>query len=219
MNTTSNYHRIAYLGRGSALRASGARRSAMLDFSRLQQVWTWLEQRAAHHGWDIFLAWEKATDVATLCREMRDQLLWLTMWHRGPNGYHPEFDPNKALEQIAVADAQMLHRKGSTYGDSWKKRGGVGAFMMLARKWDRIGNIMGTACGHTMEGILSRNPGDIMDDVDDLRCYLLLVEDEMLGRATCQHHYVTNAMQDYVCEKCGESQPEADPGAGYVNQD
>ena len=41
---------------------------------------------------------------------------------------------------VANADVKTLEEKGRTYGDSWKRRGGVGAFMMLARKWDRIEN-------------------------------------------------------------------------------
>ena len=42
------------------------------------------------------------------------------------------------LERIAITDTKVLIDKGRSYGDSWIKRGGVGAFMMLARKWDRI---------------------------------------------------------------------------------
>ena len=41
------------------------------------------------------------------------------------------------VRKIAKQDAQKLHEAEQSYGDSWKKRGGVGAFMMLARKWDR----------------------------------------------------------------------------------
>ena len=42
------------------------------------------------------------------------------------------------VRKIAKQDAQKLHEAEQSYGDSWKKRGGVGAFMMLARKWDRL---------------------------------------------------------------------------------
>ena len=45
------------------------------------------------------------------------------------------------LEAIAKEDVLGLTKAQQSYGDSWKKRGGVGAFMMLARKWDRIENI------------------------------------------------------------------------------
>ena len=36
------------------------------------------------------------------------------------------------------SDIETLVEKEDDYGDSWKRRGGIGAFMMLARKWDRI---------------------------------------------------------------------------------
>ena len=42
------------------------------------------------------------------------------------------------MRQIAQGDLEALKVAEESYGDSWKRRGGVGAFMMLARKWDRI---------------------------------------------------------------------------------
>lgn len=44
------------------------------------------------------------------------------------------------LEVIASEDAAGLRTAYASYGDSWKRRGGVGAFMMMARKWDRLEN-------------------------------------------------------------------------------
>ena len=44
------------------------------------------------------------------------------------------------VNEIAHEDVQKLHEAEKSYGNSWKQRGGVGAFMMLARKWDRIEN-------------------------------------------------------------------------------
>ena len=43
-----------------------------------------------------------------------------------------------SLQTIADSDVVALQEAEKSYGDSWRKRGGVGAFMMLARKWDRI---------------------------------------------------------------------------------
>ena len=48
-----------------------------------------------------------------------------------------KFDKMRALTD---ADVKALEVAEKSYGDSWKKRGGIGAFMMLARKWDRIEN-------------------------------------------------------------------------------
>ena len=44
----------------------------------------------------------------------------------------------KIVERVALYDVEGLHVSEQSYGDSWKQRGGVGAFMMLARKWDRL---------------------------------------------------------------------------------
>ena len=74
-------------------------------------------------------------------------------------------------------DAVGLENSEKTYGDSWKKRGGVGAFMMLARKWDRIENQTKKEnydIFQTVKNDLSKT--GILDDIRDLRRYLLLVE-------------------------------------------
>ena len=42
------------------------------------------------------------------------------------------------MKESAQNDLGALKRAETSYGDSWKRRGGVGAFMMLARKFDRI---------------------------------------------------------------------------------
>lgn len=84
------------------------------------------------------------------------------------------------LKVIAENDTESLLDAQRSYGDSWKKRGGVGAFMMLARKWDRIENQV----QETNYDILSACRSDtsdsgIIDDIRDLRRYLLLVEEEV----------------------------------------
>jgi hypothetical protein len=90
------------------------------------------------------------------------------------------------LEGIAAADVAKLIEAEKSYGDSWKRRGGVGAFMMLARKWDRIekqvsekGYDIFAAC------IDDKRKEGVIDDVRDLRQYLTLVEAELQVRG---HH-------------------------------
>lgn len=80
------------------------------------------------------------------------------------------------LLQIGAMDVTTLINKGSSYGDSWKRRGGVGAFMMLARKWDRIENQAKKKGWDVFEACRDT---DMLDDIRDLRCYLMLVEHEM----------------------------------------
>ena len=82
------------------------------------------------------------------------------------------------------SDIETLVEKEDDYGDSWKRRGGIGAFMMLARKWDRIENALIETPDKPYDifnAMLSdlRDDG-IMDDIRDLRRYLLLVESEVL---------------------------------------
>tara|TARA_R110002153_G_scaffold132597_2_gene281644 strand:- start:14567 stop:14980 length:414 start_codon:yes stop_codon:yes gene_type:complete len=103
------------------------------------------------------------------------------------------------LEKIASQDAKVLRDKDREYGGSWLKRGGVGAFMMLARKWDRLEQAMSKeipavslSSGHITKpigtyDIIERALADgreegILDDIGDLRRYLLLVESEVRER-------------------------------------
>jgi hypothetical protein len=88
------------------------------------------------------------------------------------------------LHSIATTDVDILLEKEKSYGDSWKRRGGVGAFMMLARKWDRIENQVQRKSYNIFDAIETdeRCIDGILDDVQDLRRYLLLVESEIEAR-------------------------------------
>ena len=86
----------------------------------------------------------------------------------------------KQTEIISAEDWTSLDRAEEDYGDSWRKRGGIGAFMMLARKWDRIEK---QVYDYTYDIFLAleedKRPEGLMDDIKDLRRYLLLVEAHM----------------------------------------
>ena len=84
------------------------------------------------------------------------------------------------LTELAKADVEGLVHAQISYGNSWKRRGGVGAFMMLARKWDRISNQC-KKVGWDVFKAIENDPSDtgILDDIRDLRRYLLLVHEEM----------------------------------------
>ena len=86
------------------------------------------------------------------------------------------------LPEIADNDIKVLHEKGAAYGDSWKKRGGVGAFMMLARKWDRIENISRDKFGwDVIRACLEDTSTEgMLEQIGDLRRYFALVEAEVL---------------------------------------
>jgi hypothetical protein len=97
-----------------------------------------------------------------------------------------QFSANRLYEtvkKLAADDAHVLEERDKSYGSSWKKRGGVGAFMMLARKWDRIENIV-QGWNWDVFSAIGQDPSNdgIIDDIRDLRRYLLLVEAEMTNR-------------------------------------
>lgn len=84
----------------------------------------------------------------------------------------------KRLRLYAYRIAEMVADKDKQYGSSWRKRGGPGAFMVIARKWDRIEQACQRADNQydifscfASEG---RTEG-IGDDVIDLIGYLLVL--------------------------------------------
>lgn len=102
------------------------------------------------------------------------------------------------LPDIAREDVDGLVEAQKHYGDSWKKRGGVGAFMMLARKWDRLENHVQRPI-EEVKGVEVLCPAvsaydvfahadadqreeGLRDDIMDLRRYLMLVEAEIRVR-------------------------------------
>lgn len=93
------------------------------------------------------------------------------------------------IQNIANNDVEVLKAKGRHYGRSWIKRGGTGAFMMLARKWDRIENDVAKHAYDILTAIHENgiDRGDLLDDIQDLRRYLLLVESEY----RCNKKYIS----------------------------
>ncbi|MBL8550602.1 MAG: hypothetical protein JNJ73_11515 [Hyphomonadaceae bacterium] len=98
------------------------------------------------------------------------------------------------LQPIADQDVATIEEKERAYGDSWRRNGGIGAFMIFARKWDRIkqrvsGEVPakegepGAARDNILEHIAAdRRAEPILDDIRDLRRFLLLTEAEMAAR-------------------------------------
>ena len=86
----------------------------------------------------------------------------------------------KNMQKIVSTDVSELEKAEKSYGDSWRRRGGVGAFMMLARKWDRIENQV-KAENYDIFASYKKDTREegILDDIQDLRRYLLLVEEHI----------------------------------------
>ena len=89
-------------------------------------------------------------------------------------------DKFKRISKIANNDVAKLIEAEKFYGISWRKRGGVGAFMMLARKWDRIEQQVQPQNWDVFEAY-AKDPREegVLDDIQDLRRYLLLVEEHI----------------------------------------
>jgi len=107
-----------------------------------------------------------------------------------------DFRYHKHLPDIAAADISKVQEKDISYGASWKKRGGVGAFMMLCRKWDRIEKLASDQ-GYDLFKAMKDNAGDIMDDIGDLRRYLMLAEAEL------KQQDIDQAKADYELHNAG----------------
>lgn len=102
------------------------------------------------------------------------------------------------LERVARCDVDTIEEKEKAYGDSWKSRGGIAAFMILARKWDRIEQFVrarldpskglpGASRDNIFEHIAADHRSEgILDDIRDLRRFLLLVEAEMVASGVVQ---------------------------------
>jgi hypothetical protein len=92
------------------------------------------------------------------------------------------FEYHENLEDISTSDVDEVKAKDISYGSSWKKRGGIGAFMMLARKWDRLEEICKAKFSYdvieAVKADMSGKDGSVLAEIRDLRRYLLLVEAE-----------------------------------------
>jgi hypothetical protein len=97
----------------------------------------------------------------------------------------------EALVTVASQDVEGLLEAERNYGESWCKRGGVGAFMNCTRKWDRLEQMLKAGGDFDKYDIFTAievevkaggEKGEaILDAVRDLRRYLLLVEAKMLA--------------------------------------
>lgn len=123
------------------------------------------------------------------------------------------------LQTIADEDVRGVMKAEKVYGSSWKRRGGVGAYMMMCRKFDRIEEQLKKPLIQPMfadypaaealrrpEAVVApydifghaahdtRSEG-IIDDIRDLRRYLLLVESELRARGIQHGAHRDNAKE------------------------
>src|SRR5687768_14281809 len=90
------------------------------------------------------------------------------------------------IDEISFQDTTAVKRAEQQYGASWKKRGGVGAYYVAIRKVDRLEESAKHHGYDVFEAIRKdkRSEG-IIDDIRDLRRYLLLWEAEAMNLGIC----------------------------------
>lgn len=172
----------------------------------LAHAWHNVEHICKESGWNILSerAIGPVTDVWLI-------LMWISL--------SAETDDALSFTNLVNSDMTVLAEKRVAYGDSWKQRGGAGAFFVIARKWDRILNQMSAVKIDCWEKDIlyllnlqfdSDDEEGIWDDVNDLRQYLLLVIGE---------YYEPFAALIRTAAEF-ESEDEGKPtGRGYVDQD
>lgn len=101
----------------------------------------------------------------------------------------------KNIAERVRRNIQLLVQKNEAYGDSWKKRGGRGAWFTIVRPWDRLEQmVIRNEDDIFLAGLdLPETWGtesDILDSLRDIRNYFFLVEDEILK----QREQYENAM-------------------------
>jgi hypothetical protein len=101
------------------------------------------------------------------------------------------------LGKVAQQDVASLEVSEKEYGSSWKRRGGVGAYMMLARKWDRLEKAVESKYGFDIFRAIEEDarPEGVIDDIRDLRRYLMLVESEMIARGMVRGDVKSTGME------------------------
>lgn len=95
--------------------------------------------------------------------------------------------PNKfvPIAKQALRDVLTLVEKNKVYGESWKRRGGQGAWFTIVRPWDRLEQMVeqsGNDIFAAGDYAPSDKDSDILDSIRDIRNYLFLVEQEIILR-------------------------------------
>ena len=182
---------------------SWKRRGGVDTFNMLARKWDRVEKRlatsrAAASPYDIFEHIAADTQHDGFIDDVRDLRRYLMLAEaeiaarqagnveESGRGYLDQLEP------IANADVANIEDKERAYGSSWKRRGGIGAFMMLARKFDRIeqrvsAEVAGAQKHNLFQHILAdRRAESLIDDIRDLRRYLILVEAEVAARGVIE---------------------------------
>ena len=114
------------------------------------------------------------------------------------------------LRRIALQIAEMTSYKDRHYLSSWRKRGGVGAYMTFVRKWDRLQATIEDPNQGTQYDVFERFATDnrkesITNDCVDLIGYLLVLLEHMIEVANISDEEI-----DEITSILVEPRPEPD---------
>ncbi len=187
---------------------SWKRRGGVDTFNMLARKWDRVEKRLATSSgaspYDIFehiAADTKSDGFIDDVRDLRRYLMLAEAEIAARAAMDAEDSGRGYLDQLqALADGDVanIEEKERAYGSSWKRRGGIGAFMMLARKFDRIEQRVSSEITATADApaaqrhnlfqhiVADRRAEPLLDDIRDLRRYLILVEAEMAARGAIE---------------------------------
>jgi len=139
------------------------------------------KQMKEEYNWDIFTACLEDTLLENRLINIRRRLYLIQLDLELPNECEVEYEwIEQALEGMGANDIEGLSLAQRSYGDSWKKRGGVGAYMMMVRKLDRILNqVEKYGCDIRQAYLADSRAEGIWDDLTDMRRYMQLIQAEV----------------------------------------
>lgn len=141
--------------------------------SNLRTSWGAIESQAKEMDWDI---------LRVSPTYMLHAIMLLTDWKCSlpPADSYIEISPEywaRKWNEVWENDIIILREKAIWYGDSWVKRGGVGAFFSMVRKYDRAENIVKSKGikYYNWYHYSSEGNESMEETLDDLRRYLFLI--------------------------------------------
>lgn len=93
------------------------------------------------------------------------------------------------VRAVALAGVAVIVEKTRTYGPSWKRRGGPGAWFTTVRPWDRLETIVERHGGDVLAAVAadpSGADGSALGCLRDIRNYTILIEAEMVARGVVE---------------------------------
>lgn len=148
-------------------------------WERVNSTWQLIEMHAKRLGYNVLDAECLVGDASTydLLQNAVEKMVALL--------YRAEHEFGSDVYSASLFDVTELTAADEVYGSSWMARGGVGAFFVTVRKYDRIANSIKSIPEQDLQrwlGSVYKIPGEgPWNDLRDLRKYLILWLSERLA--------------------------------------